>query len=438
MTFRDYLQLLDQAGQLCHVDLPVSKTYEASGILKALEPKSALFEKINESAFPVAGGLFTGKAPLASYFKLPPDQLIPALAQAIHSPQTPRRVEQAPCQQVVNLQPDLDDLPILRHCQQDGGNYISSGVVVSLHPRWGQNLDFHRFMQISKTELAVRVVRGRHFDTFLKDQKRMPAAICVGAPPAALIAGATSVEMGVDELGIANALQPLNVVRAKTVDLWVPAESEFVIEGFVDLERLHPEGPFVDLTGTYDIVRDQPVFEVTSVTHRTDAIWHALLPGGLEHKLLMGMPREPTIFARVNQVVECLDVHITPGGASWLHAVVKIRKQNENDGKEAIEAAFAGHRSCKHVFVVDEDIDIYDPHQVEWAMATRFQGDRDLVIKPPEQGSSLDPSADPSTHFTTKMGFDLTAPLGEAGAGFQKAQFPTVQLDPYFSKQANS
>ncbi len=438
MSFREYLSQLDRADQLCRVSVPVSKEYEAAGVIKALEPKAVLFSAIRESRFQVAGGLFTGKAQLARYFGIQQNQLIPALAHAISSPSQPARVDDAPCQHTVNLNPDLDELPILRHCQQDGGNYISSGVVVTSHPDWGQNLDFHRFMQISKTEMAVRVVRSRHFDAFLKDQRQIPAAICVGVPPAVLIAGATSVDIGVDELTIANTLSPLQVVKAKTVDLWVPADCEFIIEGFVDGERLHPEGPFVDLTGTYDIVRDQPVFTVTAITHREDAIWHGLLPGGLEHKLLMGMPREPTIFAKVNEVVDCLDVHITPGGASWLHAVVQIRKHAPDDGKKAIEAAFAGHRSCKHVFVVDEDIDIYDPHQVEWAMATRFQGDRDMLVMPPEQGSSLDPSADLQTHFTTKIGFDLTAPLGAAAAGFQKAPFPAVQLEKYLTHQAKS
>ena len=145
----------------------------------------------------------------------------------------------------------------------------------------------------------------------------------------------------------------------------------------------------MDLTETQDIVRQQPVFEVKAITHRKDAIWHALLPGALEHKLLMGMPREPTIFREVNTMVDCLDVNVNPGGCSWLHAIVQIDKQNEDDGRKAIEAAFAGHRSCKHVFVVDKDIDIYNPLEVEWAMATRFQGDQRPDYQ--AQGAGLEP-----------------------------------------------
>ena len=187
----------------------------------------------------------------------------------------------------------------------------------------------------------------------------------------------------------------------------------------------------MDLTETYDMVRLEPVFVVKAITHRRDAIWQALLPGALEHKLLMGMPREPTIFKQVNQVVKCLDVNVNPGGCSWLHAIVQIDKQAEQDGKKAIQAAFAGHRSCKHVFVVDKDINIYDPLEVEWAMATRFQGDVDLVVREKEPGSSLDPSAEPGTHRTTKLGFDLTRPLETHGKAFEKAHFPEVDVSKY-------
>ena len=286
-------------------------------------------------------------------------------------------------------------------------------------------------MQLSKNEMAVRVVSGRHFDTFLKDVGQLDVAICIGLPPNVMVAAATSVEIGVDEMEIANAIEPLQVIRAKTVDILVPAEAEFVLEGTVNLEKQHGEGPFVDLTGTYDVIRQQPVLEVKTITHREDAIFQALLPGGLEHKLLMGMPREPTIFTKVNQVVPCIDVNINPGGCSWLHAIVQIDKQHPDDGHKAIKAAFDGHHSCKHVFIVDDDIDIYDPLQVEWAMATRFQGDRDMVIYDQAPGSSLDPSAEPGSKNTTRIGFDLTKPIGRESTGYEKAAFPTVDLQQY-------
>jgi len=424
MSLRDYVERLEQTQALIRVTKPISRRYEVAGVLKKLEPQPVLFENIRESPFPVFGNLFSSKAAFASYFGLEAPQIIYTLAEAIDRRSPCRVVDVAPCQEVVDLKPDLGALPILEHCAGDGGPYITSGVFVSRHPRLGQNLDFHRCMQFSSTEMAVRVVRSRDFDAYLQDLGQLDVAICVGNAPNVLAAAATSVARGVDELEIANALEPLSVVRARTVDLFVPAEAELVLEGTVYGDRLHAEGPFVDLTGTYDVVRQQPVLVVRAITHRRDPMWHALLPGGLEHKLLMGMPREPTIFREVSKVTRCLDVNIDPGGCSWLHAVVQIDKQNEEDGRRAIEAAFAGHTSCKHVFVVDPDIDIYDPLDVEWAMATRFQGERDMLLLPRAPGSSLDPSAEPETKMTTRVGFDLTKPLAGEGKPFERATFP--------------
>jgi UbiD family decarboxylase len=431
MNFRESLDVLAARGELARVSAPVSVEYEIAGLLKKIEPRPALFETVSGSAFRVAGNIFPAKSAMAAALGWGVRDLIPRLTDAIDNPRLPQVVAGAPCQEVVDESPDLDRLPILLHCRGDGGRYISSGVVIARHPQHGLNVDFHRCMQISPTEMAMRVVKGRHFDAYLNELGQVEVAVVVGAPPAVLAAAATSVEMGVNELEIAAALDPLMVVPARSVDVLVPAEAEFIIEGVVYRDRRHAEGPFVDLTETADVVRQEPVLAVRAITHRRDAIWHALLPGGLEHKLLMGMPREPTIFRQVSRVARCLDVNVSPGGCSWLHAVVQIDKRNEDDGLRAIEAAFAGHRSCKHVYVVDADIDPYDPLQVEWAMATRFQASRGLVIKPPEPGSSLDPSAEPGSHLTSKVGFDLTKPLHAKGKNFEKTPFPDVDLSRF-------
>jgi 2,5-furandicarboxylate decarboxylase 1 len=431
LTFRSYLQKIQDHGELIRIRQPISTEFEVAGVLNKLEPQAVLFENVVGSDFRVAGNLFCNKAAFASSLGIPVFDIIPTLTRAIDERSPSEVVTQAPCQEVVLMDPDLDRLPILRHCERDGGRYISSGVVIARHPIYGQNMDFHRCMQISSQEMAIRIVKGRHFDAFLNDLGQVDVAVCIGNAPNILAAAATSVEIGVDELEIANALEPLKVVHARFADLYIPAESEFVIEGTVIADRCHAEGPFVDLTGTYDIVRNEPVFIIKAITHRKDAIWQALLPGSLEHKLLMGMPREPTIFKKVNEVVRCLDVNVNPGGCSWLHAIIQIDKQSEEDGILAIQAAFNGHRSCKHVFIVDKDIDIYNPMEVEWALATRFQGDRNLLIKSQEPGSSLDPSAEPETHMTTKIGFDLTKPLSTAQVNFEKVLFPAIDLERF-------
>ena len=435
MGFRDYLEGLDKKGLLKKVDVEVSKKLEISGILKEMEPTPVMFNAVKESEFRVAGNMFCTKDVIASYFGVTPADLIPMLSKAIDESSKPEIVTKAPCQEVIETNVDLDKIPILYHCDRDGGNYISSAVVVTRDPDYGQNLDFHRAMQFSKDKFATRVVKGRHFYKFLEKNGEVEVAFCIGNTPNILIAGATSVDIGVDELYIANALEPIKIVKANSVDLMIPAEAEFVLEGRVYFEERHEEGPFVDLTETYDVIREEPVFEVSKITHRKDAIWQALLPGALEHKILMGMPREPTIFKKVNEAgVKCLDVNVNPGGCSWLHSIVQIDKVSEEDGKNAIYGAFAGHGSCKHIFIVDKDIDIYDPLSVEWAMATRFQGDTRMIIKDKEPGSSLDPSAEPGTKLTTKIGFDLTKPLIPKGKSFEIADFPKVNLDKYFTE----
>ncbi len=433
MGFREYINKIDEENLLRKVDVEVSKKLEIAGILKEMEPTPIIFNNVKESDFRVIGNVFCTKSVIASYFGVTPADLIPMLSKAITDLTKPEIVSSAPCQEVIESNVDLDSIPILYHCEGDGGNYISSAVVITRDPDYGQNMDFHRAMQISKEKFATRIVSGRHFHKFLQKNGELEVAFCIGNTPNILISGATSVDIGVDELEIANALEPIKVVKANSVDLLIPAEAEFVLEGRVYLEEKHPEGPFVDLTETYDVIREEPVFEVKKITHRKDAIWQALLPGALEHKILMGMPREPTIFKKVNEAgVKCLDVNINPGGTSWLHAIVQIDKKTEEDGKTAIREAFAGHTSCKHVFIVDKDINIYDPLSVEWAMATRFQGDVNMIIKEKEPGSSLDPSAEPGTKMTTKIGFDLTKPLVVKGKSFDIAEFPKVDINKYF------
>jgi 2,5-furandicarboxylate decarboxylase 1 len=243
-----------------------------------------------------------------------------------------------------------------------------------------------------------------------------------------MLAAAISVERGRSELDLANALGP---TRLMELEGHVVPRSEIVLLCRFTGE-LAEEGPFLDLTETYDIVRRQPVARVERIFTREGPMFHALLPGGLEHKVLMGMPREPTILREVSRVCECLDVYITPGGCSWLHAAVKIRPRDPGDGRRAIEAAFRGHASLKHVFVVDEDIDIEDPAAMEWAMATRFQADRDLVVMQGQKGSSLDPSSDQATKETAKAGFDLTIPSAQRREMFDRVEPPLpIDLDDY-------
>jgi UbiD family decarboxylase len=370
---------------------------------------------------------------------VPVGELTRHLSLAIDNPKLPPVVKNGPCQEVVLETIDLNDLPILLHLPQDAGHYVASNVVITNDVELGRNMCYHRLLRLDDKRFTARIIENRGtYNAFQKVDGDLPIAICIGVSLATHLAASMSPPPGVDELSVAHALAPTPLVKCLTNDLEVPADAEIVLEGRI-LRQTHSEGPFMDLTETMDIVRQQPIIEIDLITHRRQPIYHALLPGGLEHKLLMGMPREPTIFAEVNKVARCTGANITPGCASWLHAVVQIDKQGAEDGRKAIEAAFRGHSSLKHVWVVDTDVDIYDPAAVEWALATRFQGDKDLLIFPDQPGSSLDPSG---THIpgqkskTTKMGFDCTIPWGANIEKFEKGMYGAVNIESYLSASA--
>jgi 2,5-furandicarboxylate decarboxylase 1 len=427
MNLRDLINQIRTAGHLVEVDAPTDPNLEMAGVIYRYDGRPVLFA--NVTGYPgwrVLAGITSAREYFALALDVPVPGLIHRLAAALESPITPPVVSDAPCQEVVEPDVGLGHLPILRHFPFDGGPYVTAGILVTHDPDYGRNVSFHRLMRLDGRRFAARVVEKRGTDTALrKSVEDLPVAICIGNSLPVLLAASMSPPMGVDELAIANALTPTPVVPCKTVPLHVPADCELVLEGRLT-HITAPEGPFVDLTETMDFVRPGPVIEIDCITRRHDSIYQALLPGKLEHKLLMGMPKEPTMFAAVNHACRCTNVAITPGGASWLHAVVQIEKRGPNDGHAAIEAAFQGHASLKHVVVVDTDVNPYDPAEVEWAIATRFQADRDLVLLADQPGSSLDPSGhhEPGKKArTAKMGLDATIPWGKERAAFEKVRY---------------
>ena len=424
MDLRDFLSQLEERGTLRHIRQPLSTKFAVANTIARHDGEPLLFESLE--GFPgwrLAAGYVAQREHFALAMGVSVPQIIPRLTDALSHPQTPHPATEAPCQEVIAPQVDLRRLPIPRYHPLDGGPYLTAGVAVIHDPRYGRNLSFHRMMLLDAQHLVARIVEGRGTHTAWRNAPEgLPLAVCIGLPPHILLAAALSPAKGVDELAVAQAIAPAPTVPAVSQPLEIPAASELVLEGVLTHE-LATEGPFPDLTGTLDGQRQQPIFRVTAITHRRDPIFHALLPAGQEHKNLMGIPREPTIFAEVNKVVACTGVAITPGGCSWLHAVVQIEKRSAEDGRLAIEAAFRGHRSLKHVVIVDRDVDLFDPADVEWAIATRFQADRDLYVYPDRPSSSLDPSArqQPGQKArTAKMGLDATIPWGADRQGYTR------------------
>jgi UbiD family decarboxylase len=299
---------------------------------------------------------------------------------------------------------------VLTHYEGDGGPYITSAVVVAQYDE-SLNACVHRLMVMGKDRLAVRLVPGRHTHQFyqasLAEGRELPIAIAIGVDPLMLMAASTRVPPEM-EFQYAAALRggPVELVRLEN-GVPVP-HAEIVLEGYITGERAS-EGPFVDITGTRDLVRQEPVVRLTRMMTREKPIYHGLLPGGGEHKMLMGVPYEPLIYRAVSKVAKVKNVLLTDGGCCYLHAVVQIEKESGDDARRAIEAAFQAHGSLKHVVVVDTDIDIYDPREIEYAIATRMRGDEDLIIHPNVRGSTLDPRS--VDGMTTKVGVDATARL---------------------------
>lgn len=362
------------------------------------------------------GNLFSTREKMAKAMNIQVADIAKHLDKAIAHPVPTVFTEKPDFRYQVTDDVDMLSLPIPKYFPEDGGRYITAGVIIAEFE--GQrNMSFHRMMIMDKNHLAVRLV-PRHLFTMHKLAKKagkeLDIAICVGVCPCALLAAATSLDFGVDELEVASAIRqsvsgaPMAVAKTDN-GITVPANADYVFEAKLTLETAD-EGPFVDITGTYDHIRQEPVIRVERMWTCRDPVFHLLLPGGYEHYLLMGMPREPMMFKTVRQAVPRTHaVRLTEGGCCWLHGVVSITKNKEGDGMNAIMAAFTGHPSLKQVIVVDEDIDIFDDRQVEWAVATRFQGNRMLRV-PDAAGSSLDPS---TSGTTWKVGIDATMPLGK-------------------------
>jgi UbiD family decarboxylase len=391
-------------------------------ILLKDQDTTVLFGDVNGKK--AAGNVFSTRKKIADAMNIPTDKIVEHILHAIDSPSELNEVKDPEFRQTA-MKVDLTSLPIPKYYPEDGGRYITAGVVVAEY-KGKKNVSFHRMMVMDSNRLAIRLV-PRHLFTLYneakKDGKELDISICIGLPPEVLIAAAVSMDYGADELKVASSM--FKTGHGKNLDvgkcdngLLVPSCADYVFEGKITFSTT-AEGPFVDITGTYDEVREQPIIKIEKMWSCKDPTFHLLLPGGNDHFLLMGLPREPMILKTVRQAVPRVkNVRLTEGGCCWLNGVVSIAKNKEGDGVNAILAAFTGHPSMKQVIIVDDDIDIFNDREVEWAVATRMQGDRILKI-PGAAGSSLDPSNDVTTY---KVGYDATVLLNRDRKLFDKAK----------------
>jgi UbiD family decarboxylase len=434
MMLRDFLNKLEKEDKLLRIKREVSHNFEIANIIYSNDEKPIIFDNVKGFDFPIFSGITSNRDIIAESLNTTKEKLLLKLVDALRNPKKPGLINNAPCQEVIIDNPDLRKIPLLNHLNGDGGRYATATVSTIKDPDTGRNVSYHRLMEIDKDKFTARLIKNRQTrTTYDKNEKDVEMAVCIGNSVAVMIAASLGPPSGVDEFSIANALDETPLIKCITKDLEVPAYSEFVFEGRLT-RNLDREGPFVDLTETRDFERQEPIFIVDCITYRKDAIYQALIPGRYEHKTLMGMPKEPTIYDQVSKVVDCKNVLVTIGGGSWLHGIVQINKKDDNDPKKAIEAAFNGHKSMKHVLIVDDDVDIYDPNAIEWAIATRFQGDKDLYIKSNQPGSSLDPSGrhEPGKKtMTTKIGVDATIPKNINKNKYEIVKYNKVELNDY-------
>ncbi|MCT8337036.1 UbiD family decarboxylase [Methanoculleus sp. Afa-1] len=411
---REFIELMREQGRVEEIESPCSTVYEAPRMASRTN-KILFFHDLDGHRGVM--NLLSDRRSLAAALGVDEKNLVGHLAAMTYSGRVvdAGRLEGG-------VKPDLSRLPVMKHFPGDAGRYFTSGIVFSRYDGV-ENASIHRMMVLDDHRVVARLVEGRHTHTLLKAAlargEKLPVAVTVGTHPLVTFAACTRVPEG-RELAYAAELMGGELgVRECENGVRVP-DAEIVLEGYITAEKV-AEGPFVDITGTYDPVRQQHVIEFTRMYCKDDPIYHGILPAGAEHKLLMGAPYEPKIYRAVGEVTTVRDVLLTKGGAGYLHGVVQIRKNTQGDAKNAIMAAFAAHTSLKHVVVVDEDIDIHDPYDVEYAIATRVRGDTDIMVVTGVRGSSLDPTR-LGDGTNVKVGVDATIVMGREDE-FRRAEW---------------
>lgn len=412
---REFIAMMREQGRVEEIERSCSTVYEAPR-MASRAGKILFFHDLDGRR--AVMNLLADRSALAAALGVGERDLVRHLAAATYNG---RVVDAGRCRG--GIPADLSRLPVMKHFPGDAGRYFTAGVVFSRFDGV-ENASIHRMMVLDDRRVIARLVEGRHTHTLLKAAlargERLPVAVTVGTHPLVTFAACTRVPEGKELAYAAELMGGELAVHECENGVRVPC-AEIVLEGSIGPE-MAAEGPFVDITGTYDPVRQQPVIEFSRMYLKEDPIYHGILPAGDEHKLLMGAPYEPKIYRAVSEVTTVKDVLLTKGGAGYLHGVVQIRKNTQGDAKNAIMAAFAAHTSLKHVVVVDEDIDIHDPYDVEYAIATRVRGDTDIMIVTGVRGSSLDPMrlADGTN---VKVGVDATMVMGREDE-FRRAEWP--------------
>ena len=447
MDFQNCLKKLEKNGRLIRVEDEVDLVHEAAGIAKKFEGQEVvIFDKIKDRNFPLAIGLWWNRDNLACLFdtstrKLP--RLFADAVKTLHSaPVAPVVIDGAPAQDVVMHEQDLNRIPVPVLALKDGGPYFDCCVVIAKDPDTGvRNASVHRLMVTGPDRMGLLMDVGRHLrDYYERAQARGEAleiTINNGAHPAYYVAAITpsaAAPIAVDELGVASALlgEPARLCRSKTVGVEGIADAELIIEAEILPHIREPEGPFGEVTGYYAQRDDRWVVRTRAITHRREPVIQSLLPGR-EVWNSIGLTVEANIFETVSRQVRGLkNVYLSHGSGTY-HAIIQIDPAAQGMAKNAIIATFASFYMLQMVTAVNSDVNIFDPEEVEQAMATRCRPDRDIIIIPGCFSHELNPATD--NGLGAKVGFDCTCPL-PVDQRFEKVRFMDVNLDRYTIKKS--
>jgi 2,5-furandicarboxylate decarboxylase 1 len=416
-SMRAWLASLEGRGQLRTIAAPVSLDYEIAACLAEADRGPALrFDHVAGHAMPVVGNLLNAVSWFAEAIGATTATLQSRIIAAIDKPLRPRISGAPPCQQNVVDDPDLaEELPIPRFFEHETGAYVTAGAIVAKDSLTGRaNLSFARLKPLGGNRAMVGIAPNHHLAVLARAARergqKLDIAVTVGNHPAVLLAACLYLQLGEDELEVAGGLlgEPVEAARCLTSDLVVPAQCECVLEGTLDLNEEIEEGPVSEFHGLYENYGNGVVATFSRLTRRADAIFQVVLPGHHPEHCLLGGVAIAAGLARAARasVASVAQVAVGFGGAGRLHAVVALKDPRSGDARKAMFAVWAAVNLIKRVTVVDDDIDPWDPEQVEWACATRMRAERDLIVIPGVRTDRSEPLDEAGV--ITKLGIDAT------------------------------
>ncbi|MCE9568969.1 MAG: UbiD family decarboxylase [Rhodocyclales bacterium] len=426
--------LADLGGDLLNVKQAFDPKHEMAALLRAMPANgpAVLFENVvGHPGARVVGNLVASRGRVAKALDTSEAELAATYLQRTRQGIAPRQADDAPAKEVQHLAPlDLGSLlPVLTHYAGDGGPFVTTGVVLCTDPTTGRRgMGIHRMMVKGGTRMGILLANPplSQFHAAAEAAGRpLDIAVALGVEPALLIAAVVKTgPLGPDKMDIAGALRqaPVEMVRAETVAIDVPARAEIIIEGRILPGVREPEGPFGENTGYY-FSNISPVVEVTAVTHRRDFIYPALCPWTADVDSLLSLAAGTELLGQLRtQMAGIIDLDLTTGTCGFT-AVIALARARPTDVRRLIHLALSMDKRLKLVTVVDDDVDIRDPREVSWALATRFQPDRDTVILSGMEGYVIDPSCGGGTG--SRMGMDATR---GSGPEFDKITIPAAAV----------